>query len=576
MATTTGRRRNGRVLASGCYYADSHPKNNNPLATKVIYGDYGQTLLIGRGKACHITLPSHLNCISRVHAEISPNNSSSVDSDGFSAKILGLNGIKIDGTLYTRNTVANLSDGSVLDFVGMKFQFREPQLTHPRALLFEQDSKSSTVPEGLGPNQKRFGLGMYDGQIPPSSPPPMFMNDDGQHMGDFRPLSPLDDTHMMALRLDAEDMEEIDVCTIDPTSHGIKQEPKLDAKETKSPQKIIKKSLPRKKTTATSPVLDSEMTLVSSPKIERTIKRRHSITDDDNSNSENHDADELESLVEDEDAQDRYTSELSELIGPIHPHTPTKHTTTASRTTGSSPSPIQSGSSKKKLDRSEEEKKWRYTAPTNPLPVSIPPHTSLQELIIECMVFSSRTSLTVTDIISSLKSSNPSLFLRPASENPKTTATAFPSPSAITKIWRSHIIHTLYNTPCFGHVARNVKDASNKQVEDQWHYDASLDTNADRRDTYQGIVRTARRCTLKDKQYYFKPPPKLPAHRRYKDRIHPATTTTNSNNGSHKENISNSNNFRAKLAQRELSPSKVINVGSGGGKKRVNKVRKLA
>ncbi|KAJ1671911.1 hypothetical protein EV182_007378, partial [Spiromyces aspiralis] len=148
-------------------------------------------------------------------------------------------------------------------------------------------------------------------------------------------------------------------------------------------------------------------------------------------------------------------------------------------------------------------------------PIDLPQGTSLESLVIECMVFSSRTSLTITEILASLQASHPHLVPKPSSSPSDNAAN-----HQLSQVWRAHISHTLLNSPCFGRVVRKVKDASNKVVEDKWYYDPARDHDKARSETYCGVVRTARRCTLSDKQYYFKPPPKLPNYRRYKDRIH--------------------------------------------------------
>ncbi|KAJ1798969.1 hypothetical protein LPJ56_006697, partial [Coemansia sp. RSA 2599] len=48
---------------------------------------------------------------------------------------------------------------------------------------------------------------------------------------------------------------------------------------------------------------------------------------------------------------------------------------------------------------------------------------------------------------------------------------------------------------------------------DKWYYDAARDDCDERRANFGGLVRTARRCTLRDTQYFFKQVPKLPSFR---------------------------------------------------------------
>ncbi|KAJ1966926.1 hypothetical protein IWQ62_002164 [Dispira parvispora] len=123
----------------------------------------------------------------------------------------------------------------------------------------------------------------------------------------------------------------------------------------------------------------------------------------------------------------------------------------------------------------------------------------LLPLVIESMVFSSKRSYTVTDILHLLGDHHPHALhcLQSGSDLDAAQANA-----------RHTIRGILESQPFFGQVVRRSKDASNQTVEDLWYYEPSKDTDPQRRENYGGLVRSARRCTLKDNQYYFKPIPK--------------------------------------------------------------------
>ncbi|KAJ1983261.1 hypothetical protein H4R34_001383 [Dimargaris verticillata] len=121
----------------------------------------------------------------------------------------------------------------------------------------------------------------------------------------------------------------------------------------------------------------------------------------------------------------------------------------------------------------------------------------LLSAIVDAVVFSAKRSHTVSDIYHTLAENQPHVF-GTVTENTESTAQA----------WRQRIQQALSDHHCFGRVARNHKDAANQVVEDLWYYDPNKDQDPTRRASYGGIVRTARRCTLKDTQYYFKPVPK--------------------------------------------------------------------
>ncbi|KAJ1879353.1 hypothetical protein LPJ66_011710, partial [Kickxella alabastrina] len=130
--------------------------------------------------------------------------------------------------------------------------------------------------------------------------------------------------------------------------------------------------------------------------------------------------------------------------------------------------------------------------PTNPLP--LPMGVSLVDLLVQTMVFSARTSHTISDLLRDI-------------------GHADSSDSDAASLWRHHITRTLFTVKCFGRVERRVKDASDRRVEDKWYYEAARDECEERSANFGGLVRTARRCTLRDTQYFFKQVPKLPSFR---------------------------------------------------------------
>ncbi|KAJ1891012.1 hypothetical protein GGI09_005692 [Coemansia sp. S100] len=127
-------------------------------------------------------------------------------------------------------------------------------------------------------------------------------------------------------------------------------------------------------------------------------------------------------------------------------------------------------------------------APAQPL--ALAHGGSLADLLVESMVFSARTSHTISDLLRDVAPSD-----------------------ADARAWRHHVTWTLFHTRCFGRVERRVKDASDRRAEDRWYYDAAADACPLRRANFGGLARTARRCTLRDTQYFFKQVPKLPSFR---------------------------------------------------------------
>ncbi|ORY06967.1 hypothetical protein K493DRAFT_9365 [Basidiobolus meristosporus CBS 931.73] len=92
-----------------------------------------------------------------------------------------------------------------------------------------------------------------------------------------------------------------------------------------------------------------------------------------------------------------------------------------------------------------------------------------------------------------------------ANEIFKTVLTDCPTfPERHQELHELNVIRCLHQYPFFGHVVRKGKDAGGKPLADLWP-----------------LVKGARSCTLKDKQYYFKPPPKVPSIR-YSTQLPPA------------------------------------------------------
>ncbi|KAF9408672.1 hypothetical protein BGZ94_002225 [Podila epigama] len=79
---------------------------------------------------------------------------------------------------------------------------------------------------------------------------------------------------------------------------------------------------------------------------------------------------------------------------------------------------------------------------------------------------------------------------------------------------KEQMLECLSAARCVGKITRKGKDAYNKPLENQWYYIPECDHNVMRKLTRQEVMPSARKCTLKDKQYFFKMPPKLSYHRK--------------------------------------------------------------
>ncbi|GAA5807257.1 hypothetical protein MFLAVUS_000613 [Mucor flavus] len=80
-------------------------------------------------------------------------------------------------------------------------------------------------------------------------------------------------------------------------------------------------------------------------------------------------------------------------------------------------------------------------------------------------------------------------------------------------LWIERIHTVLKEKPFFGEIQRKGKTADGSPTENLYYYNSELDPVEWRRATYTQVGRSARKCTLKDKQYFWKIPPKLGRHR---------------------------------------------------------------
>ncbi|KAI8384373.1 uncharacterized protein BYT42DRAFT_562280 [Radiomyces spectabilis] len=76
------------------------------------------------------------------------------------------------------------------------------------------------------------------------------------------------------------------------------------------------------------------------------------------------------------------------------------------------------------------------------------------------------------------------------------------------------IAKVLLEAPCAGRIKRTGKTADGSPKEDLWYYQADLDPDQERRKQSTQTGRGARKCTMKDPQYFFRIPPKLPNQRK--------------------------------------------------------------
>ncbi|KAI8082182.1 hypothetical protein BDF21DRAFT_338122 [Thamnidium elegans] len=144
----------------------------------------------------------------------------------------------------------------------------------------------------------------------------------------------------------------------------------------------------------------------------------------------------------------------------------------------------------------EEEEKEKEQSPLQEISEPIDNDTNdYAEVIIDALVFSRTSSMPISDICSRILKANPAYAKQPRA------------------LWIERIRTVLKEKPFFGEIQRKGKTADGSPTENLYYYNSELDPVEWRRATYTQVGRSARKCTLKDKQYFWKIPPKLGRHR---------------------------------------------------------------
>jgi hypothetical protein len=111
------------------------------------------------------------------------------------------------------------------------------------------------------------------------------------------------------------------------------------------------------------------------------------------------------------------------------------------------------------------------------------------------LVFSKKSSMPISDICSRIMKTNPSYKTQDRT------------------MWTRRIERVLKEKAFFGEIVRKGKTADGSPKEHLYYYNSDMDPVEWRRATYTQVGRSARKCTLQDKQYFWRIPPKLGKNR---------------------------------------------------------------
>ncbi|KAJ2156645.1 hypothetical protein GGF46_005045 [Coemansia sp. RSA 552] len=455
---------------AACARAPSDSEWRQLLSDKVIAGLGGRVVSIGRSSASTVQIGGTATTISRKHAQIVGGGSQ------YSLRVLGLNGVRVNDTLHTKGASVELNSGDELNFVGIRYRFRvlateeDPQTDgeaedwwpapvtkrtldshsgmaadprHKRARLLAsstaglqfQGSTDTLVGSSELGNGPLTTDQFLDG-LPPSSPPPMHA------LGGIFGLE-------SDAEIGSDDLPSSAVDIVSPTAAAAPVRMDSPKKRAASKENVAPAGKVAQQPKA--------VRLAAGEGGGKAVKPRKGARAAAGKGRQAKRPD------------DEVMASLRELLGIVDP-------------------------SECLADAVDSETEtFLVTRPAQPL--ELDSDASLVDLVIETMVFSARTSHTVSDLLRDI-------------------ARRDGAGDDATRLWRHHLTLALFHNRCFGRVERRVKDASDRRAEDRWYYDAARDDCAARRENFGGLVRrTARRCTLRDKQYFFKPVPKLPSFR---------------------------------------------------------------
>ncbi|KAI9506673.1 hypothetical protein BX070DRAFT_249525 [Coemansia spiralis] len=481
------------------------------LAAKIIVGMPARTVSIGRDRGCMVHIGRKTTIVSRNHAEITDTG-----ANRYRLQVLGLNGVRVNGVLHTKDTCIDLETGDEINFVGIKYKFRAPPVPLAKHLCQHHIDVDDWWPEPVvrkrvqdtdhalaaAPAKRVRLLSGEESELYRNSTDTLVGSSEAcgvlgsditsaterktalltkQLIDDLPPSSPVymgSITDMVFAAPEDEHCEDalpdsIDILAVAPTptptptlSHVIKTdiETATSAQAKTLPAAVAapkqaqnhKKTKPAVAKENMDPVQNSKQGGKSAK-----ARKQH------RSSNEQHEkcaakAGGHVASKRDEEMQ----ASLRELLGIVDP----------------------SECLADSIDDETEE--FLTTRPAQP--INLPSGANLADLVIETMVFSARTSHTISDLVRDIARAEGEEDMRG---------------------WRHHLTWTLFHNKCFGRVERRVKDASDKRAEDKWYYEAAKDDCIERRENFGGLVRTARRCTLRDTQYFFKQVPKLPSFR---------------------------------------------------------------
>ncbi|KAG0038002.1 transcription factor [Podila clonocystis] len=509
-----------------------------PVATKkskvpsmTLVGSYQAPVIVGRGSQATLNLGKVNKQVSRRHAIVEWCR----DSGSFQITVLGQNGVRINGTGFPSGQQATLRGGDIVDLVGVKMVFRlptepprnntadiaqfasndleqmlsglaTPKHTHKQFYQLATPINSSPIREGFGsPSPQvtptaRMRHKMLKYEVGPSSTRNVFNSPPASDPVTDFDFSPVRSKPLFTLPLDAvptQKMMDMPAPKDESNIFLTEDHPRSTFTQNKSRPPL-----------GSLKVSENKINVNASPNQGASTKK----TTFSNINKDK-EANKMEAKATTKSGRSENTSQ------PAKPRTaprPPKEVLTKPTGTGQKDLPPKDIPSKGKLPKdttSTLTPKIEAHKPKQEKEVALDDSSSSRdsspetqkkatvdytEMIIDTLVFArKKKSMTLTELYEEMIVSQPSLM---AEQDPVEI--------------KEQMLQCLSAARCVDKITRKGKDAYNKPLEDQWYYIPERDHNLMRKHTRQEVMPSARKCTLKDKQYFFKMPPKLPYHRK--------------------------------------------------------------
>ncbi|KAG0355198.1 hypothetical protein BG005_005883 [Podila minutissima] len=501
-------------------------KSKVPPMTLV--GSYQAPVIVGRGSQATLNLGKVNKQVSRRHAIVEWCR----DSKNFQITVLGQNGVRINGTGFPSGQQAILRGGDIVDLVGVKMVFRlpaEPPLNstsdmpqlasddfeqifsglatpkHTRKQFYQLATpvNSSPIREGYGSSSPqvtptaRMRHKMLKYEMGPSSTRNVFNSPPASDPVTDFDFSPVRSKPLFTLPLDAVPTQKMmDMPAPKDESNIFLTEDHVKSTFTQSKSRPPLGSLK---------VSENKINDNSSPKLGASTKKApSSIIDKDK------DGNKKEAMTSTKSGHSENISQPAKIKAAPRPpkdvltkptgqkaspkDTPSKGKLTKDSTCTPTPK-IEAHKPKQEKEVALDDSSYSRDS-SSEAPKKAP--VDYTEMIIDTLVFArKKKSMTLTELYEEMIVSQPSLM---AEQDPVEI--------------KEQMLQCLSAARCVDKITRKGKDAYNKPLEDQWYYIPERDHNLMRKHTRQEVMPSARKCTLKDKQYFFKMPPKLPYHRK--------------------------------------------------------------